>query len=254
MFTEDPVELGETVETALQRRFCDGYLGTHQHGLHISHAGHLDIVTEGKTGHILKLMGQVVIADIEFLSQHIQRQFFGIMAMDIAGDGIDLLFGGAHFPLISVEIVLLIQIQQGQKFNKFLMNNQVAHGVGFLGQQKNIIEFPIDAMLQFRVKTESGDFLMEDAQQLLILIGKTGRMLGQAELDDEPFAGPARRILGSVQCIGPDAHNIEHLQIVGLALQKMYRIGTQCHTQFIKGMKMLELHIDVRGTHVVIKK
>ena len=77
--------------------------------------------------------------------------------------------------------------------------------------------------------------------------------MGQVELDDQALAGAAGGILGTVQHIGPQAHDVKHLKIIGLAFHKMLRIGTKHHAQFIKRVEMLELHIDIGGTHIVIK-
>lgn len=68
VLAEDPVELGEAAEAAPQGCLRNGDLGVNEHGLHIAYPGHLDVVGDGKTSHILELMGKIAAAHIEFLS------------------------------------------------------------------------------------------------------------------------------------------------------------------------------------------
>ena len=135
-----------------------------------------------------------------------------------AADGIDLLFRGSHFHVGPVAVVILVQIQQRQKFNEFLVDDQIPHGVTLLGQEKNIVEFAIDLLPQLQIKAEDGDALMKQAQKQLVFIGKAGDDLGQVELNDEPLAGISAGILGAVQNIGPETDDIEGLQLIGHTL------------------------------------
>ena len=72
MLAEYPVKLGKTVETTGGTDLCDGDGGVDQHGLHIADACHLNIVSNSKAGHSLKLMGQVIAAEEKLLRQMLQ--------------------------------------------------------------------------------------------------------------------------------------------------------------------------------------
>jgi hypothetical protein len=48
------------------------------------------------------------------------------------------------------------------------VDDQVAHGVGFLAQEENIIKFAVNFLPQLRLKSENGAFLVEKLQKLLV--------------------------------------------------------------------------------------
>ena len=54
------------------------------------------------------------------------------MGVDIAGDGVYFILHKGHFRFIGVLIFVQIQVQQRQKFYKFLVDDQIPHGIGFL--------------------------------------------------------------------------------------------------------------------------
>ena len=91
------------------------------------------------------------------------------------------------------------------------------------------------------------DFLL---QKLLVFIAQPRHGFGQIKLNNQPLAGIAGGILGPVQYIGRQTQNIEGLQLVGLAFQKMGGMGAEHHIQLIKGVEVLELHVDVRASHI----
>lgn len=79
-------------------------------------------------------------------------------------------------------------------------------------------------------------------------------MGGHVELDDQPFAGLSGGILGFVQPVRGNADDIKGLDLIGNALDKMDGVGTKQNAKLVKGMEMLEGHVDVRASHVVVKK
>ena len=253
MLSENAVELGEAVEAAGGGYLCNGDLGIDQHGLYIPDPGHLDVIRDGKARDILKLVGQVTAADAELLGQLFQGKLLGVMAVDIACDGVDFPLHGGHFRFVGILVAFLIQVQQGQKLHKLLVNDQIPHGVGFGGQKVNIIELAVKLFPQLPVKAEHRNFPVEDLGQLLILIGEARHGFGHAELNNQPPAGFSHGILGLVQHIGPDADDVEGLQLEGLSLHKVDGMGAQHHAQLIEGVKMLKLHVDLRAAHVIVK-
>ena len=72
MLLEGPVELGEAEEAAGAGGLGNRHIRIDEQGLDVADPGHLDIVGEGEPGDILKLPGQVIAADIEFLGQQLQ--------------------------------------------------------------------------------------------------------------------------------------------------------------------------------------
>ena len=57
-----------------------------------------------------------------------------------------------------------------------------------------------------------------------------------------------------MQHIGRDANNVESLHFIGDTFHKVNRIGAQQNTQLVKGVEMLELHIDIRASHIVVEE
>ena len=161
VLAEYPVELGKTAEAAAGGCLRNGNLGVDQQRLHIAHSGHLNIVCYSKSGHIFELMGKVAAAHIEFLPQHFQGQIFRVVGVDVAGDGVNLFLDAGHLRVILVTVAVLVQIQQSQALDKFLMDDQIAHGIVFLCQQENIIELAEDFLPQFQIKAENGNALVE---------------------------------------------------------------------------------------------
>ena len=176
------------------------------------------------------------------------------MGVDVAGDGVDLFLHGGHFGFVGVLVAPLIQEQQGQKFREFQVNNQIPHGVRFGRQEKDVVELAEHLFLKVRVETEDGDFPVEDAQQALVLVGQARHIPRKVELNNQPLAGISRRVLGPVEYIGRDADDVKGLHVVGLALQDMPGIGPHHDAQLIKGVEVLELHVLVFRTHIVIKE
>lgn len=254
VLAEDAVELREAVKAAVQRSFSDRDGGIDQHSLHVANLGHLNIIGQGEAGYVLELVGKVVAADEELLRQHFQGQFLGVMSMDVAGYGVHLFFRGGHFGTVGIEVVLLVQVQKGEKLNEFQVDDQVPHGVLFLGEQEDIVQFAVDFLLQFRLKAENGYLLVKDAQQLLVFVAQAVDPGRQAELDDQPLAGIALGVLGHVQHVGPQTDDVELLQAVGFSLQKMLGVGFKHHTQLIEGVEVLELHVDLGRADIVIEK
>ena len=74
------------------------------------------------------------------------------------------------------------------------------------------------------------------------------------ELDDQPSAGLPGGILGLMQPVGGDTNNVKSPDLIRNALNKVDRVGTKGDTQFKKCMEVLEPHIDVRASDIVIKK
>ena len=176
------------------------------------------------------------------------------MRVDAAGDRVDFLLQLGQDGFLFVNIAVLVQKQQNQKFNKLLMNNQIAHRV-CLGREKiNVVDFSAEPPLQFGIEAKDGHFLIENSQELLVFIGQSGHMRGHIKLDDEPLAGAAVRILRFVQLCRGDADNIKGVYLVGDALDKVNHVGIERNAQFIKRMKMLELHVEIRAANIVIKK
>ena len=176
------------------------------------------------------------------------------MRVDAAGDRVDFLLQLGQDGFLFVNIAVLVQKQQYQKFDELLMNNQIAHRVR-LGRKKiNVVDFSAEPPLQLGIETEDGHFLIENSQELLVFIGQPGHMRGHIKLDDEPLTGAAVRILRFVQLCRGDADNIKGVYLVGDALDKVNHIGIERNAQFIKGMKMLELHVEIRAANIVIKK
>ena len=57
-----------------------------------------------------------------------------------------------------------------------------------------------------------------------------------------------------MQHVGRNHKKIQRLHTVGLALPEVDGIGTEHNADLIEGMEMLELHVVIRVTGVVIKK
>lgn len=110
MLAKHPVELREAVETTGGSHLRDGDLGVDQKRLNIADPGHLQIVSDGESGYLFELMGKVTGADSKNLGQHIQRQIFGVVHVDIIGDGIHLFLDFRHFGFVGILVLLPIQI------------------------------------------------------------------------------------------------------------------------------------------------
>ena len=91
IFSEYPVELRKAVKSTKLRDLGDGGVGVDQHRLHIADAGHLDVVCYRKTCDLFEFVGEVAGAEAVVRRQTFQRQHFGIVGVDIAGDGINAL-------------------------------------------------------------------------------------------------------------------------------------------------------------------
>ena len=94
---------------------------------------------------------------------------------------------------------------------------------------------------------------MKNLGQLLIFVGKAGDIGRQLELDDQPLTGLAGGVLRFVQTVGGDAYNIKGLQFVRDAFDKMHGAGTKRNKQLVKSMKMLERHIDIGASDIIVK-
>ena len=69
---KDPVKLGKTVEAAGLGDFRNGRIGVDQQRLHITDPGHLDVIGDGKSGDLLKFVGQIAGAEAVVLCQTFQ--------------------------------------------------------------------------------------------------------------------------------------------------------------------------------------
>ena len=253
IFAEDPVELGKAVEAAGGGDFRDGCVGIDQQGLYVADPGHLNVIRYGEACNLLEPMGQVAGTQVVGPGKKLQRQIVGIVGMDVAGNGVDLLLQLRQHRFIGIDIAVLIQVQQDQKFDELLMDDQIAHGVVFGRELVNVIQLATEPLLQLRIETEYGGLLTENTHKLLVFVGQSGDVGGNVELDDQPLAGPPVRVLGLVEPVRADAHNIKGLNFVGDTLDKMDCVGTQEDAQLIKRMKMLELHVDRRIADIVVE-
>ena len=92
------------------------------------------------------------------------------------------------------------------------MDAEIAHGIRPVRHEENIVELPVDGLLQLRLETENGRPILKHVQKLLEFVGQPRHLPGQVKLDNQPSAGLPRRILGLVQHIGGDHKNIQSLQ------------------------------------------
>ena len=174
--------------------------------------------------------------------------------MDIGRHRIDLLLQLCQLGFVGIDIAALIQKQEDQKLNKLLMDDQVAHRIFFWCQLIDVIELAVQPLLKLGVKTENWNIPVKNAQQLLIFIGKTGGMGRHIKLDDQPLTGCSGRVLGLVESVRRDPNDIECLDLVGDTFYEVNGIGTQQDAQLIKGVKVLELHIDLCASDIIIKE
>ena len=143
MFAEDPIELGEAVETTGFRQFGDGDLGINEQCLHISDPCHLNIVCHRETGNLFKFVGKVAGTDTEMAGKRLQRQRLGVVRMNVSGNRVDLHFGLCDFGFVGIYIGFLVQENQDQEFDELLMDDQVTHGVLLLRQMVNVIQLSV---------------------------------------------------------------------------------------------------------------
>ena len=78
-------------------------------------------------------------------------------------------------------------------------------------------------------------------------------MFRHIELNNQPLAGGSSGIFRFVQNIGGNAYDVKSMHLVWNTLNKMNCAWTQQNTQFIKGVEVLELHIDIRASHIVVE-
>ncbi len=76
-----------------------------------------------------------------------------------------------------------------------------------------------------RYIAEDGDLPVKHVEELPVLVGEPRHGGGDVELDNEPPAGLARRVLGLVEAIGGDANDVEGPYLVGYALDKVDGLG-----------------------------
>lgn len=254
MLSEHTIELRKAVKPAPCRDFGDGDIRIDEQCLHVADSGHLDIVGDGKARNILKAMRKIAGADVVGFSQHFEAQIFRIMRMDAACNRVDFLLQVRQDGFLFVNIAIPVQKQQHQKFDKLLMNHQIAHRIFFGSKEIDIVDFSEEPPLQLEAKAEDGHLLIENAQQLLILIGQTRHMRGHIKLDDEPPACLAVRILRFMQLCRGNRNHIKGVHLIGDALDKMNHVRIKRNAQFIKGMEMLEFHVAIRTAGIIIKK
>ena len=133
------------------------------------------------------------------------------------------------------------------------MNNQIPHGISFGCEKINIVQLPEEFFLNLSLEPEDRDFLLKHLQKLLVFIGKPRYMFRHVELNNQPLAGGASGIFRFVQNIGWDTYDVKSLHLVRNTLNKMNCAWTQQNTQFVKGVEVLELHIDIRASHIVVE-
>lgn len=227
MLSENPIELGEAVESTGGADLRNGDPGVDKHGLYIAHTGHLDVVGYGKSGYLLESVGKVAGTDAEMPGEKIEGQILGVMGMNIAGNRIYFLFQLRQIGFVGVNIASLVEKEQNQKFDKLLVNDQIPHGILFRCKLINVIEFSVEAFLQLRIKPKYWDLAVENIQQLLILVGKSGGVGRHIELNDQPFTGLSCGILGPVKPVWGNAHNIKSPNLVRNAFNEVDGIGAK---------------------------
>lgn len=164
MLSEDPVELGEAIKAAGGRDLGDWDLGVDQQGLHIPDPRHLNVVRDGKARYLLEPVGQIAGADAEFPGEKIKGKVLRVMGVDIAGHGIDLPLHFRHLGLVGIDVAALIQEKQDQKLDKFLVNDEIAHGILLRRKLVYVVQLAVKPFLKLGIEAENGNIPVEYAQ------------------------------------------------------------------------------------------
>lgn len=107
-----PVKLRKAGKAAAESNIRDGIIRGQKQGLCIADSCHLNIVRQSKARNPLKLMGQVIAADIKFPCDGFQGQVFRKMAVDICRDAVDLVGDAVEIQVVGVNILIPVKVNQ----------------------------------------------------------------------------------------------------------------------------------------------
>ena len=104
--------------------------------LGVAHTRHLDVIDEREARDAFELMGQVVRADEKFFGDIIQRELLRVIAVDIAGDGVDLVGDGIVEFLGHIGVARAGLCDGTQEFHKFAVDGKLCQRrAGLLAQR-----------------------------------------------------------------------------------------------------------------------
>ena len=254
-FIEHAVELGKAGEAAVRRDVCDFHIRVQQKLLGVAHTRHLDVIDEREARDAFELVGQVVRADEKFFGDIIQRELLRIIAVDIAGDGVDLVGDGIVEFLGHIGVARAGLCDGTQEFHKFAVDGKLCQRrAGLLAQRENIVQVAEGGGALCIAQAVDGNLRIKGGQRLAQHAAQARRVRGNGEIDDQALARRAHGIFRFVQQRRAQKHDIIGLQRVIIALDDMRRLAVQQDVHLVKLMEMLELHIDVVRALVVIEK
>ena len=138
---EHPVELGKTRKAAARRDIGNFHVGVQQQLLGVAHPGDLDVVDEREPCHPAELVRQIVRTDEKFIRQIFQRKLAGVVPVDVAGHGVDLLGDGIAELLRLVAALARVLGHGGQKLQEVAVDELLRQrGHRLLAQREDRVQ------------------------------------------------------------------------------------------------------------------
>ena len=125
-------------------------------------------------------------------------------------------------------IQFLHLIDQKEKFGKFRVDQQVSyiHIWHSSGNINDLIEFLVQTVLLFPMKTEYRHRAVKDREDLFVAGGAETDLLWKHKADDNSVAGRPWQIFGLVEDGGLQNYQVIGDQIIPFSFHKMISLGT----------------------------